>query len=61
MLFKVGDKVRAIFRGSSWEDGVIMEVRPGGVYVASNGNDTRVFDAWNSDMIRAKYKVRGNV
>ncbi len=56
MSFKLNQKVIAIFRGAKWEDGVIVEVRPGGVYVASNGNDTRVFDAWNADMIRAKYR-----
>lgn len=56
MSFKLGQKVTAIFRGAKWEDGEIVEVRPGGIYVASNGNDTRIFDAWNADMIRAKYK-----
>lgn len=56
MSFKLGQKVTAIIRGAKWEDAVIVEVRPGGVYVASNGNDTRVFDAWNADMIRAKYR-----
>lgn len=56
MSFKLGQKVTAIIRGAKWEDAVIVEVRPGGVYVASNGRDTRVFDAWNADMIRAKYR-----
>lgn len=57
MSFRLGEKVTAIFRGAKWEDGEIIEVLPGGVYIASNGNTTRVFDAFNADMIRAKYKM----
>ena len=56
MSFKLNQKVVAILRGAQWEDAAIVEVRPGGIYVASNGRDTRIFDAWNRDYIRAKYR-----